>query len=400
MLPVLLVLSLLAILLGGATVIWLIVANVVSPLTATIGSLVVIAACVVALALLFARQRVRRLQRELRTIRRSQAVREREPVTYGEDDEEDAVLVHSLGQPEVPGERPGAAGLAETGGDLDDAVLRACAEDGLAVFLEPLVAMPANEVVAYRARAGLAPSHAPEGVNADSPLDAGMLGAGARAALDLALLRAAIPIAERALDGLPVHVEASAALLESRDQLRQAVRLVEGTEATIGFRVATRTLDALSGGRLEDLTDAEAPLVETGLVPGDIDRPEASELSYRGIAFFAFPADGPAEDPRAGRGLRHLAEAGIVAVAEGLADERTLIDCADLGIAHFAGPLLGDPRRVRDDVVPDEARQREEAVEGHRQRIDSTPTLDDSHDAVGGDEAEGADQATGDERVD
>ena len=63
MLPILLVLSIAAIALAGAGVVWLLVAQLLPPLVATLGALGVIVACIVALTLLAARSRVRRLQR-------------------------------------------------------------------------------------------------------------------------------------------------------------------------------------------------------------------------------------------------------------------------------------------------------------------------------------------------
>ena len=406
MLPILLVLSIIAIALAGAGVVWLLVAQILPPLVATLGALGVIAACVVALALLTARGRVRRLQRELRTVRRSEAIREREPVRFPRTEEDEDGLVHAL----APGLAPDDGAKAEARPDadaLDAAVIRAVETRALQVFLEPVVVMPANETIAYRARCGLPATLAPEGVDASRPIALDALGREARGLAELGLARAARPLAEGPLEGLPVHCEASEALLGERERMRALVRVIEESDAPLGFRVATPTLDALAGGRLDDLVDAGATLIETAYRPGAIERSEAAELARRGIGHCAFDAREAAADPAAATAVRRLGEAGIVPLAENLSDENALIDCADLGIARFSGPLFGEPRRVREGVADpdtdaDTARDpdREAGAEDDMRRSGPTQAgdparVDEGRGTIGADDGTGAGAAEG-----
>ena len=386
MLPILLLgLSIALIAAAGTGTIWMILTDVLPPSVAVIGAVAVIACCAMGLTLLAARQRMRRLEGELHAVRRSRSLREREPIRYPDEEAEAAGLPPLAAASDAGARADGEARAPGDGGEEADgsaraedarslAVRAALGEAPPALFLEPVVAMPENDVIAYRARPGLpgvddghAGSGPPNGTDADglAPFDPAGLGDGLRARVDLATVRGAIALAASGLDAR-LECDASAALLSDRLRLREVLRAVEemetleGRNATIAFRVRTADLDAVAGGRLEDLTEAGATLIEAGADPADLDRADIAELAARGIGALAFsasslaPGEGTAEsgpDARTVRGIRLLLEHGIVPIAADLTEETRMVALAELGVSQFSGPLVAPVRRVRRELT-------------------------------------------------
>lgn len=391
MLPILLVLLIVLIALVGAGVIWLVASEALSPLVATIGSGVVIVFCLAMLLLLFARGRVRRLERELRTVRRSEGLRERTPIRFDDDEAEAASeppLVHALDTERRPDTERRAAQLRERDDGtsaspardtalLDEAVDAMLRQGDPLLLAEPTVSMPRNETLGYRLLAGWRDAPGIAGEAKGAPVPTARLGTDALARLTVALVRCALRL-DRAKLGANAFVEVDlpAAVLDHRDGVREIARDLErageGTEdretpedaaanfslpslpIPLGFRVRTASLDPLAGGRLEDLTDAGAWLVETGLALGALDESLVDELKRRGVRALGVDGKAASEDVHAARGLLTLRDAGIMVRGEGIKDETVLMDGAELGLEHLSGPLIGAPRPLRDDLLRDE----------------------------------------------
>ena len=438
MLPILLVLLIVSIALAGAGVIWLVASQALSPLVATVGSGVVIVFCLGLLLLLFARGRVRRLERELRTVRRSEGIRQRAPLRFGTEDgaaggHSNAPLVHGLSSDRPPsaqdglGAGRGSGASAKASGDqnlLDEAVMAMLRGGDPLLLAEPIVSMTRNTTLGYRLAAGWRanPDIRGEAKGAAVPTD--RLGLPALAGLTLSLVRCALRLdGTKFGEGVFVEIDLPPPVLEHRETMRDLVRDVEGSlEAVLdadleagskaaqdkeleapapnavtagsneaderrntggmagiegeseaqllppsdaaapvshvtapapalAFRVQTAALDPLAGGRLEDVTEAGAWLVETGVALGALSAELADELARRGVRALGADARSASEDAHAKRGLALLLEANIAPRAEAISDEAVLVDCAELGFENLSGPLIGASRPLRDDVL-------------------------------------------------
>ena len=314
--------------LGGGAVVWMVLGGVIAPGLATGGALVVLLGSCVALGSLLARARARRTERDIHTIRRSQSIRERQPLRYRIDDEPEHDAEPALIRPlPTAGLEAGSPSPDETGTTIDEA--------RLALWLEPIVAMPRNETDAWLAVPG-------DGERAMDLLDA----RGHDAVTQLWTIRAAMRLVGK-LDH-PIIVRVGTALLDDRTKVMELRSLVEGDPASatrLVLAVGSAPLDVLAAGRLEDLVDEGVGLALLDPELQDLDRAFASDAAERGVGSALLAAQ-TLDGPMAGRPVRFLAEAGVETIAFDVPDEDTMLRLADLGIARFAGPAFGRPRRA------------------------------------------------------
>ena len=347
---VLLVLVILLIVSAGGGVVWMVANEILAPLVATVGSLGVLAACAVALSLLSARQRVRRLESELRTVRRSQASREREPARYEESELSYSEPPSETAPPSEQLLRP-LAQATNTEGEpartvdeaLGQAVAAASADGVMEMFLEPVLLMPAGQTVAYRAHPGMP--------DEEEPLAAASrarLGDHARAALDTGMVRRLVTEIAPRVKGLSLHIDVAPSTLANREAFDALRGSIEGaTHGKPVLRLKERTADALIEGRIAELGQVGAGLLREVTRPSEITRAGAAELAAEDTDFVAIPAKALAAEPMAVRGARHLTEAGLAAIVEGVASESDMLDLVEQGLRHFSGPVIDRPRRVR-----------------------------------------------------
>ena len=324
----------------GAGVVWSVLSGLLAPEVAATGSSLVLLASSVALASLLLRLRRRHRARAERTVRRSQSVRDREPLRYdleptpSPDDAAADTLVHPL-----PAGRDAGGPIPLDPADAER-LDRALVADALTLWLEPVVAMPLNETVAWLAHPG-------DGEAAvTGPAD---LREGSRSSLELGLAALVIARAAR-LDG-PVLSPIGAAVLGDRDAALELRRMVDADPAgATHMTVVARpeALDVLAAGRLDDLLDEGVGLAVDGVDLATLDRSAAAALAARGagMALFAARELDPATHSRA---LRWLMEAGIEPVALGVVDEEEMLRLADANVTRFAGPAFARPRRARSD---------------------------------------------------
>ena len=313
----------------GGTVVWLVLSGLLAPEIAAIGSTVVLLGSSLALAMLLLRARARRAERELRTVRRNQSIREREPLRYdlrggaAGDDEPD--LVHPMPAPPA----------AEPTEPLSDEF----AVGDTALWLEPVVLMPNNETVAWRALPG-------DGTGARPNLAA--LSDDARAGAELRVIEAALPMAAR-LDE-PLLCGVSGAILSDRDAAMELRRMVDAEPARATRLILVTdpsALDELAGGRLDDLVDEGLGFAVESIDLSSLERSGAAALAERG-ATLALVRAADLDAAIASRPLRWLMEAGVEPVAVEVPDEDAMLRAADLGLVRFAGPAFGEPRRARE----------------------------------------------------
>lgn len=316
--------------LAGGMVVWMVLAGAIAPEVAAGGSAVVMACSFVALGLLFARMRARRTERDIHTIRRSQSVRERQPLRYALDETPDAGpdLVRPLPEAQPPEAAPPEP-AAPSERRLD--------ERTLAAWLEPVVAMPLNETDAWRVSPG----------DGTALLRAAALPAADRVEAELWTVGAAMRLAPR-LDA-PVMCELGADLLGDRDAALELRRLIEAEPSLAASVIAVcdlASLDVLGDGRLDDLVEAGVGLALAVSDLPAIDRAEAAQAAERG-ARYALVAANDLDGPMAARSVRALREAGVETIGVGVPDEDAMLRLADLGIMRFTGPAFGEPRRAR-----------------------------------------------------
>ena len=314
--------------LTGGGVVWMVLAGIIAPELATGGSAVVLTGSVTALAVLVARARTRRTERDIHTIRRSQAVRERQPLRYGleaEADDEPALVRSGPGVPApAPANERGARADAPVDADLS-------------LWLEPVVAMPLNETMAWRAMAG----------DGERPLDDAALADTDRARVQLWTIRAAMRLVGK-LDE-PLLCRADGAILGDREAaltLRRAVEDEPAAATRIVLVADPAALDVLSAGRLDDLVDEGVGLALDAPDLDGLDRGAVMALAERGAGLAVLRA-AALDAAMAGRPVRLLREAGIEPVATEVADESTMLRLADMGIERFAGAAFGPPKRAR-----------------------------------------------------
>ena len=333
MLPLVLLAVVIALVaMAGGTVVWLVLSGILAPEIAAIGSSIVLIGSSLALATLILRLRARRAERELHTVRRSQSIREREPLRYDLDETADLDsggpdLVHPMpAAPVPPREEPSTAFAV---GDT-------------ALWLEAVVLMPSNETVAWRALPGDRDA-ARESAEALPPE--------ARAGAELRVIEAVLSVGPQLRE--PILCAVSPALLGDRDAAMELRRMAEAEPALATRLIIVANpseLDELAGGRLDDLVDEGMGLAVERLDLAAMDRASVGRLAERGAGMVLVRA-GTLDPATAARPLRWLMEAGIEPVAIDVTDEDAMLRIADLGIVRFAGPAFGSPRRARDRDV-------------------------------------------------
>lgn len=321
---------------ASGVVVWLILSGLLDPETATIGASIVLIASSLMLSSIVLRAKARRAEREERTVRRSQLIREREPLRYDLDDEpaasDEPDLVHPMPSPPPASETVEPSTLAV---------------DETALWLEPVVLMPSNETVGWRALPGDRSAAIPSPASLDGET---------RARAELRVVESALPMTRR-LDE-PLLCPVSQELLSDGDAALELRRMVDAdpAQATRLVLVADLdTLDSLAGGRLDDLIETGMGLAITGVDLTSLERSTIASLVRRGASLVLLPA-GTLDIATAARPVRWLAEAGIEPVAIDVPDENAMLRIADLSIVRFAGPAFGAPRRARERVGEEEPR--------------------------------------------
>ena len=338
MLPLIaLVLVVALVALAGGGVVWMVLAGVIAPEVAAGGSSIVLIGSFVALGMLVVRIKARRTERDIHTIRRSQAVRERQPLRYELSEEprdgpsEEPPLVRSL-PPVAP---PPAASRERDASST--AATEAPDDAALALWLEPIVAMPRNETDAWRAMAG----------DGERPIPTDALPPVERARVQLWTIRAAMRLVGT-LDG-PILCRIDGALLGDRDAGME-LRRIMGDEPAAATRIVLvadlDALDVLASGRLDDLIDEGVGLALDAPDLDGLDRAGATRAAERGAGMALLPDD-MLDRAMAPRPVRLLREAGIEPVGVDVPDEDAMLALADLGIMRFAGTAFGAPRRAR-----------------------------------------------------
>ena len=388
---VLLVLTIALIAGAAGGVIWLVVDGFLDPLVATLGSLGVLVACTVTLALLAARRRTRTKARERRNALRSQVPTKREPARYDdeigpvagtaadapgprEDSGDDAQDEVATRDPDVSSRAEPASGELSPGeSSSDEAVeappldmpvpeaspydealslaVRAAARDGvIETFLAPIIRMPEGEVEGSVVRAGMP--------NADRPMDEATiarLDPDASARLAAATLDALLNDETSGAGAL--HVAIPDALLDDREAF-DAVRAGMAEAEAAGRLVLHRRsddVDVLRAGRIAELRRTGAGLALDVAEPGALGRADAAEIAAAEPALVAAPAPALRREPTAARGVRRLVEAEVAVLAEGVETEEEMLDLGELGVTRFSGPLAGRFRRIeRSDDGGDE----------------------------------------------
>ena len=333
------------VLLGGGTIL-LVAIGALDPLIVTIASSVVTLVGASALVTLLLQRQRQRVRRELHTIRRSQMQRERVPERYGDlvgrskppsaDDAsaEAGRLTRSL---------PNAAPPPPVGEGASPDTIRTALEAGLlTLMVEPVIEMPRNRAVAFRAHPALPDADAPL-----SPAALDGLDAHTRAKLELWTMGAALDAAEEKLR-LPVQCDVSPALLgNAEDGIGLQAILEDFPPELLAIRCPAAGLDALESGRLANAVGVGATLVAIDAVSPELERSDALDLLDRGYATIATSVH--AGEPNArGRALTMLAEAGVVLQADGVRNAEQGADLAAHGFTIFTGTPFGEPRRLRD----------------------------------------------------
>ena len=341
----LLALLIAAIVLLGAGTVLLVVLEVLDPLLVTIVSSAITVLGAIALTTLLLRRRRERERREIHTIRRSQMQRDRQPERYG-----DLSSVAEAG--------PGDAQRASLRRDLDDGVgagegaapipdastIETALDAGLLTLMfEPVVEMPRNAAVAFRARPALP--------GADDPMPSqtsATLPAETRVKLELWAMGTALEAAEEDLR-LPVQCDVSRTLLGSaEDGIGLRAILEDFPPELLMLRVPDAELDALEAGRLADAVEAGASAMIVDPNLSSYEPSDAASLAERGVGGVALRAQDGAELTGLARGLDLLAKSGATLQADGVSTPERAADLATLGFTLFTGAPFGEPRHLRD----------------------------------------------------
>ena len=334
-----------AIVLLGATTVLLVVLEVLDPLLVTIVSSAITIVGSIALVTLLLRRRRERARRELHTIRRSQMQRDRQPERYGD-----------LSGVETPVEDAQRAPLRRDLGDdtnsrgdpiPDTAAIETALDAGLLTLMfEPVVEMPRNAAVAFRARPTLPGADEPMPPRASATLPPQT-----RVKLELWTMGTALEAAEENLR-LPVQCDVSRTLLGSaEDGIGLRAILEDFPPELLALRIPNAELDALEAGRLADAVEAGATAVIVDPDLAAYEPSDAAGLAERGVRAVALDAQDGAELTGLARGLDLLAKSGATLQADGVSTAERAADLATLGFTLFTGVPFGEPRHLRDTAA-------------------------------------------------
>ena len=350
-------------LLGGGTML-LVASGALDPVLVTIVSLVITAVGAGALATILVRNQRQRVKRELHTIRRTQMMRERQPERYGQlmDTPEGSE------DPEMQPEREQLRRDLDTepalrrDRDLPSAETVETALDAglLVLMVEPVVEMPGNRAVAFRARPALPGADEPLAVAAVE-----VLPASARTKLELWTMGVALEAAEEKLR-LPVQCDVSRDLLGSAEEgIGLHAILEDFPPELLWLRAPGVELDALEAGRLADAAEAGARLAISEPSLEGMNRTSAQELAGSGVTLAAFDASTPSGPSGSAQGFSALKEAGTTLQADHIASAEQGADLGQLGFTYFTGAPFGEPRPLREAAAAHRSTEAEHETTGN-----------------------------------
>ena len=334
------------VLLGGSTML-LVATGALDPLLVTIVSLGVTVVGGGALATLLVRRQRQRVRRELHTIRRSQMQRDRQPERYGtlaESTQADETAGEGQASTSLARDLPRDTGSAAPRGLPPASTIETALDAGLMVLmLEPVIEMPRNAAVAFRARPALPGSDTPL---AEAAID--RLPPTSRTKLELWAMGTALEAAEEKLR-LPVQCDVSRALLGStEDGIGLRAILEDFPPRLLILRAPTGDLDALEAGRLTDAIEAGASVVLTDAEGKALLPTTSTDLVARDISQIAVEADSVQRVIGLARTVSSLRDGGVALQADAVATPEQGADLAALGFTLFTGKPFGEPRTLAD----------------------------------------------------